>query len=189
MVGLSVRMGYVIANDAHKAKLMAIWCMGLMTSLGAITAGLLYLFRLPLIHLFTSEEDVIQMSLSIWPYVCLHVFLTHVLGNNEAVYRGLGMQWRLATIIAMVLYVGLLPCVIYFGMIKGGGLIVEWELMPVLYSVMQVILIAGLLLVDWEENSSHIRLALRNSLIEIKERMSLMVQHPNEQTPLAAERF
>jgi Na+-driven multidrug efflux pump len=161
MVGLAVRMGHVIANDPHRAKLLAAWCMGLIVVLGSMVTLLLYRYRLGIILLFTNDDQVILQALHIWPNVCAYVFLIYIYGISSAIYRGLGMQWRLAWITTVMLYVFLLPMVVYFAIIKHGGLYMQWQLMPSFYTIFQIVLACGYLVVDWEEVGGTVREGLR----------------------------
>jgi Na+-driven multidrug efflux pump len=168
MIGLAVRMGYAISFDPHRAKLMAAYSTIFITAVGFLVTSLLYIFRLSIILLFTKDNEVVQGCLKIWPDVCWYIFLLYIFGISSAVYRGLGMQWRLAVIVTTSLYIFLLPTVIYFAVIKGGGLYMQWRLLPVFYTMMQVVLILGYVLVDWDAHSETIRIGLQRSILEAK---------------------
>jgi MATE family multidrug resistance protein len=87
-IGLTVRIGTVIAYDAEKAKLMAGWTMLLTAALGAVIACSLHFFQLPIISLFTKDDQVILECQAIWPKVSYYVFLLYIFGINGAILRG-----------------------------------------------------------------------------------------------------
>jgi len=140
MVGLAVRMGHVISYDPTRAKLLAACCMGFIIVAGAIVVVILETFRVQIIHLFTSDPEVLLEDLHIWNEVCAYIFLLYIFGISSAVYRGLGMQWRLATIVTIMLYIFLLPAVVWLAMIRGGGLYMQVRIVHLLYVLTNTIL-------------------------------------------------
>ena len=180
-IGLAVRMGHVIAHNPNKAKRMAAWCMGFIVVIGAMVALLLHTFRYEIIHMFTTDDDVIHGALNIWPSLCCYIFLIYIFGINHAILRALGMQWRLAAIISVSLYFFTLPTVVYLAVIRGGGLETQWKILPIFYTGMQAALVIGYMAVDWEKHSHAIREGMLISIIEAKE------IEPTEQTSLLTE--
>lgn len=87
-IGLTVRMGSVIAYDAERAKLMANWTMLFTATLGAAISFSLHFFQLPIIRLFTKDDDVILESQAIWPKLSYYVFILYIFGINGAILRG-----------------------------------------------------------------------------------------------------
>jgi MATE family multidrug resistance protein len=87
-IGLTVRIGTVIAYDAQRAKLMAGWTMLLTAALGAVISFSLHFFQLPIIRLFTTDDKVILESQAIWPMLSFYVFILFVFGINAAILRG-----------------------------------------------------------------------------------------------------
>lgn len=87
-IGLTVRMGHVIADDPGKAKRMAAWTMLLIVIAGASVALCLHVFQLPIIQLFTTDPDVIHDTKEIWPEVCYYTFILYIFGINGAIHRG-----------------------------------------------------------------------------------------------------
>jgi Na+-driven multidrug efflux pump len=87
-IGLTVRMGTVIAYDAQRAKLMAGWTMLLTAALGAVISFSLHFFQLAIIQLFTNDDQVILESQAIWPMLSFYVFILFIFGINGAILRG-----------------------------------------------------------------------------------------------------
>lgn len=62
-IGLTVRTGTELPKSAKKAKMMAAWCMGFTVILAMIVSLLLYHIRIPIVSLFTNDEEMLQVSL------------------------------------------------------------------------------------------------------------------------------
>jgi MATE family multidrug resistance protein len=149
-IGLTVRMGHIIAYDILKAKLLAMWCMFFTVCFGAILSISLYIFRVEVAMMFTDDMEVVAGCKQIWGKLCYYVFILHIFGINAAILRVLGMQWRMAIIIFTFLWLVVLPAIIYFAVHLGGGLDAIWSVLPVFYTVMQVLLAHSYLTADWE---------------------------------------
>ena len=85
MIGLTVRMGHVIAHNVKRAKLLASWCMLFTTMLGAVVALLLYQFRIQIAMLFSNDDEVIQGCKDIWLKLCIYIFILYIFGINRCV--------------------------------------------------------------------------------------------------------
>lgn len=165
-IGLAVRMGNVIADDPKRAQKMASWCMILMASVGATIAILLYIFRTEVIGLFTKDDVVLQLALAIWPSLSYYMFLIYIMGISLAILRALGLQWRAAAIISGSLYGVTLPAVAYFAVYQGGGLEVQWKVLPVCYTALQIALALGYVLMDWNQHSKSIKDSIRRLAVD-----------------------
>ena len=191
-IGLSVRMGHVIADEAQRARSIAIWCIALITCLGAIVSYALHFFRYQVILIFTNDEglysflpiehtcifvlailfffdlfllllDVLNLALQIWTPVCFYIFLIYILATSCSIYRALGMQWRGAAIISVMLYVFTMPFVLYFAMWRKGGLLAQWKVLPVCYTFMNAALVLGYACLDWEKHAEKIKEHIESS--------------------------
>mgnify|MGYP005680680015 CR=1 FL=1 len=149
-IGLTVRMGNVLAYDSAKAKLLASWCMFFTVIFGAILSCTLFLFRIEIAGLFTDDPEVISGCKEIWPKLCYYIFMLHVFGINSAILRALGLQWRMAVIIFCFIWLVTLPNVVYFAVHRGGGLSVVWTILPIFYTIMQFFLVGSYITSDWE---------------------------------------
>lgn len=156
-IGLAVRMGNVIGLDPRKARFLAAGCMAFMMVVGALVSLLLYVLRLRVIRLFTQDEGVTQLALGIWPCLCYYMFLIYIFGISLAILRSLGMQWRAAGIITTLLYGLTLPSVCYFAIYRRGGLLAQWRVLPVCYTILQIALAMGYVLLDWDQYALKIR--------------------------------
>jgi len=149
-IGLTVRMGNVIAYDIVKAKLLASWCMLFNVIFGAFLASVLFIFRIEIAGLFTNDPEVVQGCEEIWPKLCIYIFILHIFGINSAILRSLGLQWRMAVIIFSFLWFITLPSIVYFAVHRGGGLTAVWSVLPVFYAIMQIILALAYITADWD---------------------------------------
>lgn len=142
-IGLTVRMGTVIAHDPHRCKRMAVLTMSFSAFVGAVVALCLHNFQLQIIHLFSKDEQVIRECQLIWNKMCYYIWVLFVFGINGAILRALGMQWHMAAIIVLCLWCLCLPAVLWFAVGKQGGLGVQWTLLPIFYTILQVLLAAS----------------------------------------------
>lgn len=157
MIGLTVRLGHLIAFDVKRAKKLAAWCMLFSTMLGVIVSSLLYQFRIEISMLFTSDEEVIQGCADIWPKLCYYIFVLYIFGINSAILRALGMQWKMAAIIFGCLWMGTLPAIFFFAVYRGGGIGAVWNTLPVFYTILQVLLTYSYATADWHKISKEVR--------------------------------
>jgi Na+-driven multidrug efflux pump len=165
-LGLAVRMGSVIAAQPDRAKLMASWCLAFVAMIALIVALGLYQLRMTIISLFSMDEAVIQGCLGIWLKVSFYIFVLYIFSCNSAILRALGMQWAMAVIMFACLWCGTLPAVVFFAMRMGGGLNAEWTVLPIGYTIMQVILVMSYVMVDWEAISYDARQSLPRAINE-----------------------
>lgn len=186
-IGLTVRMGSVISTDVKKAKLMAAWCMGFTIVIAALVSSLLYQFRIPIAKLFSDDPEVIQGCQDIWPKLCCYVFIIYIFGINSAILRALGLQWRMAAIIFVCLWLGTLPTIFIVAVQKEGGIDAVWNILPCFYIFMQILLAASYLTLDWDELSLKIHEKEREHiLLEAQEAAENADKpsHPGEHSPL-----
>ena len=157
-IGLQVRMGTVLATDVPRAKRMAAWCMGFTAVLAVLVASCLYTMRVQIVLLFSSDPEVLEGCEAIWSKLSIYIFVLYIFGINSAILRSLGMQWHLAAIVLGVCWCCALPLIVYFSIIRGGGLDVIWTILPICYTAMQVLIVMTYTInCDWEEIGRQIR--------------------------------
>jgi Na+-driven multidrug efflux pump len=167
-IGLTVRMGNVIPHDVPRAKLLAAWCMGFTVVVAATVSLLLHQFQIQIAMLFSSDPAVIHGCKDIWPKLCYYVFVLYIFGINSAILRALGMQWHLAAIIFVCLWLCTLPTIVFFSIKRGGGIDSVWNTLPIFYTCMQVMLVWSYMSADWDKISRGIRDRASQSMIETK---------------------
>jgi len=193
--GLAVRIGTELSRNVHRAKLIAMWCMGFAIAVGAFISLGLYWLRIPIIRWFTNDEQVFKVSttaasefmekrqynltncvplslqgcLNIWGRVCIFVFILYIFSINRAIMRALGMQWCIAAVVVTCLWCGALPAIVYMAVFLRQELHVVWTILPVSYAIMQVLLIFSYARVDWTQISDSLRCEVASSLDENKD--------------------
>lgn len=173
-IGLSVRMGHVLAEDVRKAKLLAASCMGVTVVLALTLAFFLWHLQDPIMALFTNDDEVKRGCKEIWHFVCIHMILLFIFGINGGILRALGKQWKMAGVVCTVLWVGALPTVVHFAIYKGGGVKAIWRVLPIFYGVMNCILIVIYATADWHAISDSVREKLANQQEELSEATQLL---------------
>jgi MATE family multidrug resistance protein len=163
-IGLTVRMGNIIAYDVPRAKLLASWCMGFTVIVATIVSLLLYHFQVEVAMLFSSDPEIIQGCRDIWPKLCYYIFVIYIFGTNSAILRALGMQWELAAVIFICLWLCTLPAIVFFAIKRGGGIDSVWNVLPIFYTIMQVILVRLYTNADWHKISREIGDRARQSV-------------------------
>ena len=181
-IGLAVRMGNIVASDTRRAQLIAAWCMVFIAVVALSVSGLMFYLRHEIIGLFTSDEEATRLALSIWPFLCYYNFLIYLMGISTAILRALGMQWRAAGITSGSLYGLTLPSVVFFAVYKQGGLVVQWRVLAVCYTVLQIVLSLGYLLLNWEGHAAKVRESIARMAAGQMRDMSFVI--PREDTPL-----
>jgi Na+-driven multidrug efflux pump len=157
MIGLTVRLGHLMAFDVQRAKKLATWCMFFTTVLGGIVSSLLFQFRVEIAMLFTTDEEVVQGCKEIWSKLCYYIFVLYIFGINSAILRALGMQWQMAAIIFASIWLLALPALVIFAVRREGGIDVVWNILPIFYTCMQFLLVHSYTTVDWNKISNEIR--------------------------------
>jgi MATE family multidrug resistance protein len=162
-IGLSVRMGQLLPVDVNKAKLLAIYTMGLVSILALAVTSILYYNQLWIVSLFTTDQDVINGCSEIWPHVCTYILGLYIFCLNSGILRALGLQIRMGITIILVLWCFSLPCILYvcvFGEFIDadasnetgvGGLVNMWRIILWSYNLLNVGLIICYATVDWHE--------------------------------------
>lgn len=83
--------------------------------------------------------------------------LEFIFGIQSSIMRALAMQWRLGVSITCVLWFVLLPAIFVVAIQNNGGLVSQWALMPVGYSILQVAMRLAYHNVDWTQKSFEVR--------------------------------
>lgn len=165
-IGLSVRMGHLLAQDnVKRAKLIAKWCMGFVMLLAIMIALVVYHFQEQIVSLFTVDIEVIEGCRRIWSKTCIYITMNFCFGINGGILRALGMQWRMASIIFAVLWCAALPTLVYTLVIRQGGVNAIWTCLPLFYLVLNGLLIYSYVTADWHQVSRDIR-KRRSSIAE-----------------------
>lgn len=165
-IGMSVRMGTVLAHDVRKAKLIAVWTMGFTFCVSILLALLIFKFQEPIIAAFTDDEAVIEGCRQIWAKVSIYIVFLYCFGINSGIMRALGLQWRIAAIVSGFTWCTALPLIVHFGIRRGGGLEAVWTIMPCVYFCMNIALFVSYATTNWNEISEGLVNRARRSIAE-----------------------
>jgi multidrug resistance protein, MATE family len=181
-IGLTVRMGNVLAKDVLRAKQMAIWCMALTIVVASIICGFLYYLRGPIVLLFSRDPAVLDGCEAIWHKVCIYVWFDLVFATQSGILRALGMQWRMAAIMFVSLWCATLPTIWYCAIHKSGGIDAVWSVLPVMHAIMNLLLLLSYVTVDWRVIADNVsKEHSRIAMAELEEDQLKMV---SEASPL-----
>ena len=163
-IGLIVRIGQLLVHDAKKAATLAKFVVLFTAVCGLVVSSSLYVLQNSIVTAFSHDQEVIEGSSHIWKQLCIYVFCLYCFGINQGIMRALGMQWRLAFMISSYLFLVVLPAVVYFAVIKKGGLYTQWTILAICYILFQIILVFGYIQEDWEAHSTMIKMSMRESI-------------------------
>jgi multidrug resistance protein, MATE family len=161
-IGLSVRIGHVLGESVKKAQLIAAGCMGFAITIALILAIVMYHFQSEIVGLFTDDEEVVQGCREIWLNVCLYIVLQFVFGINSGIMRALGLQWKMAAVLCIVLWCIALPTLLHVAIRNGGGVTAIWKCLPIFYVVLNALLTSIYSTADWQSISDSIQGKRRN---------------------------
>ena len=78
------------AGKYERINKAAGWCLFLVTIVGMTVGGLFYLFRVPLLSVYSSDSEVISYGMVRMMYICLPYFLCGLMDTMVGSLRGLG---------------------------------------------------------------------------------------------------
>ena len=181
-LALSVRIGATISHDVKRAKDLTFWCSVFITVLISFMTAGLWVFRKPLILMFSSDPLVVEVSgfesqcvncrshandcffvvfvqgaMRLWWQVCVYLMLVSFFYFLVPAISGLGMQWTVGIIIMVTLWILTTPAVVYFAIVRGGGLYAAWACLWPPYIAMVVVLVYKVVVFDWEGFSQAVR--------------------------------
>ena len=161
-IGSVVRIGQELPTNPQRAKLIASWSLTLIFLVGCFVAIVVYLARDFVVGLFTNDPDVFTATRDIWPFVCLHLIAEYMFGLQAAVMRALALQWRMAVCLTACLWGFLLPTVFWKAVVRSGGLLSLWTLLPTGYTCMNVVMRLSYAYVSWDDKSSEAKRKLQD---------------------------
>uniref|UniRef100_A0A7S1DDB0 Polysaccharide biosynthesis protein C-terminal domain-containing protein n=1 Tax=Cyclophora tenuis TaxID=216820 RepID=A0A7S1DDB0_CYCTE len=146
-IALSLRMSHLMSESPAKARKLAAIGMGSAILFGIIVSLLFYVCRDLIVRLFTTNEEVIQGCQEIWLDVCIMIILRFIYVINTGIMRSLGMQWRTAGFVFLVLWFSGLPTLVHVGAI--GGVTAIWRCLPYFYFALNVLIMICYTIADW----------------------------------------
>ena len=175
-MAISVRIGNTLSSPpvslaVQKAKRLANYSFLYAIAIGLIQATFLNTHQNFIVNLFINTKDIIhtndtymielQLTQEVWYKICIDIFILHIFCIEAGILRALGYQWRLATVIVIVLWCCTLPTVIYscffrdqFDMYQSFSRL--WTIIPCGYILMTTVLFYIIQTADWHEISTKI---------------------------------
>lgn len=156
-IALSIRMGSAMSESIAKAKVLAAISMGTSVLFGILLAIGFYFSRDLIVRQFTTNTEVFAGCKEIWPDVCVVIVLRFIYVMNTGILRGLGMQWRMAGIVLLVLWISCIPTLIHVGIYNGGGVTAIWRVLPWFYVALNILLSLCYMVANWQEINDAIK--------------------------------
>lgn len=148
-IGLTVRLGNLLPVDVNAAKLMAGYTMIAVMFLGSAVSTFIYMNQRWLVSMFTADDEVIHGCQTIWMKLCIYNFFLWVFCINKAILSALGLQWRTAITMFVVLWCVTIPSILYTCINQKDGFYRMWSILPWAYSVLNICLTICYLTADW----------------------------------------
>lgn len=148
---VAIRMGVTLPTAVRRTQAIA-----LATSifsivgfgLGSVVA---YVSSDWIIAIFTTDDEVKELSHAIWFKVCLFNFIVAQFDVLWGIATGLGKQWSLGIINFAFLWIFGLPAICYAAVVCGGGLDAVWTWINIPYLGMNSCLIVLFWFADWDK--------------------------------------
>lgn len=175
-IGMTVRIGALLSKkNVSGAKRLVRLGTIFVACLAALVALIIYCFRDGIIRLFTNDEKVVQGCKTIWPYLCVFIFLDYGYCINYGILKALGKQWLCCGIIMLNLWIIAFPTTLYVAVIKNGGLSVIWKIVPAFYVLLNICLVTSYtIFIDWNDVANQILLRNTNVTNKVNERSVLL---------------
>jgi Na+-driven multidrug efflux pump len=157
-IALAVRLGATLPQSAPRAKQLTIGCYLASAVLFGSFAICMYVWRVAIFSVFTSEPEVIEGCERIWWKVCVYYFNLSVYGINMGISTGLGKQWMFGIVTFVFLWGLSLPAIYYFAIRGGGGLDMAWACIYQPYIAMNMYFLYAFWKEDWEAIRIEIRI-------------------------------
>ncbi|KAL3930026.1 MAG: hypothetical protein SGBAC_011948 [Bacillariaceae sp.] len=157
---LSIRMGNTMTTSVKMTKKLVVSGTLLIVSAYAVLNMIIYIQAKPIILLFTSDTEVLEIAEQMWWKMCTFSQLCSLFGALCGIATGLGMQWTLASINLIWLWVFGLPTLYYFAIVRGGGLEAAWTCINIPYAGMDVSLLIAFANVNWEKFAEDLKVKI-----------------------------
>mmetsp|Transcript_5325 Transcript_5325/g.10148 ORF Transcript_5325/g.10148 Transcript_5325/m.10148 type:complete len:500 (-) Transcript_5325:2299-3798(-) len=155
-IGLIVRLGIILPVTVSGAKRLTAYTMIFTVILATAVSAIIYLNQKFIVSLFTTDEIVIEGCEKIWTKLCIYNILLWIFCINKAILNALGLQWRTAVTMCLVLWCATIPTIQYNCVNIKDGFYLMWSMLPWSYAALNVGLIFSYVTADWEATSSKI---------------------------------
>jgi MATE family multidrug resistance protein len=148
-IALTIRIGTTISESVTRAKKIALATLIATTALFGLVSIILYVKAESVIRIFTFDEDVIELSKSVWWKVCTYNLNVAVFGVLSGISTGLGYQWTFGAVNFFFLWVVGIPVTMHHAVILGGGLDAAWTWINAPYLGINLCLLIIFARTDW----------------------------------------
>lgn len=155
-IGLVVRLGILLPTNVKGAKKLAGSVMIFTVSSALLVSAIIHRNQKWIVSLFTTDIKVIEGCDRIWTKLCIYNILLWIFCVNRAILSALGLQWRTAVTMFLVLWCATIPSIQYNCLNRIDGFYLMWNILPWAYAVLNVGLIICFATADWEAISSKI---------------------------------
>ncbi|CAJ1934888.1 unnamed protein product [Cylindrotheca closterium] len=169
---LSIRMGITMTHSVRMTKKLIVNATVLIVLAGAVVNIFVYLQAKPIIQSFTNDVEVLATAEKMWWKMCTFSQVCSLFGALCGIATGLGMQWTLASINLVWLWVVGLPTLYYFTIIREGGLEAAWTCINLPYAGMDLSLLVTFACVNWEKVADEQQ--LKNTTDDSNENVTLL---------------
>ncbi|CAJ1926014.1 unnamed protein product [Cylindrotheca closterium] len=169
---LSIRMGITMTHSVRMTKKLIVSATVLIVLAGAVVNIFVYLQAKPIIQSFTNDVEVLATAEKMWWKMCTFSQLCSLFGALCGIATGLGMQWTLASINLVWLWVVGLPTLYYFTIVREGGLEAAWTCINLPYAGMDLSLLVTFACVNWEKVADEQQ--LKNTTDDLNENVTLL---------------
>ncbi len=172
----SVRIGNTLGSPpvslaVQNATRLANFSLFYAIAIGLFQATFLNSRQTFIVNLFLGNEDItntnathmieLQLIQEVWYKICIQVFFLNIFCIEAGILRALGYQWRLATVIVIILWSCTLPTIIYVCFFRDQfdmyqSFLRLWTIIPCGYFLMTAVLFYIIQTADWHEISTEI---------------------------------
>ena len=157
-IALAIRLGSTLSRgDIPSAKKLTQRTLSLSAIAFGIASILMFVYQDAIVHLFTTDSNVIELSEEIWLNCCLYLFMFYLFGINGGISIGLGMQFKYGVVTMICMWFIGMPTTYYFAVIRNGGLPAVWRCIWPPYLLVNLYMGAVFVRKDWNDVAARIQ--------------------------------
>lgn len=161
-LGVAIPLAARVANLLGEDRPSAAWlfsrvgiCIG--TILSSFLAAVIWLTERWIIHLFTSDLEVIELCIRMWPWLTSFLVLDGLFCMQESLPRALGMQLHLGFVTIVSLWVVGIPAMYWVAISHGFGFVGIWYTLTPIFILYNVTIFATYCAADWAAVATQIQ--------------------------------
>ncbi|GBG26756.1 Multidrug and toxin extrusion protein 1 [Hondaea fermentalgiana] len=169
-----IPLGYAIGLSSQVGQLLAVGKVLLakkVARIGTIACCLttttfsvcIFIFRDAIVSSFTDDPQVKEQANAIWPWVCVFLLGDAIFGVTTGLIRALALQAQMSYAVLLSLWMLGMPLVLFTFKYLDRGVLGIWQSMPVIYFLLDSLLVICVLRKDWREYSRSISAKFDNT--------------------------